>query len=362
MKKKIAIQYGGIMISTNVIDLIKKINEVTKMKRYIFKINGFLLFLLFSLFLTLNIANSDVPELQNVKITDLYYDAWDCKIVDDWKRPGLYAHVNLFDGEPSTCFAVETDNKEMVTDNIGLLITFNKSIHIDEIGIINGFAKNRKTFIENTRIKKLNLKFAELSQNSSADSSYSEDNILKDIDTIQHIKLKRDYYINTVTLSAHPGNNTISGREPGETQVFYAGAKYEDICISELEFYYKGNKVNIENSKQLKAGYPEKIQKKLMAAFSDMAYTWGDGGEQEVLINKNGVIKYERSAFGSQPPDYPDMWKVISSKLYLRTLGKWKLFEYKLTENGIVLYDPEYKSSSCTNGWLASWSFGRKLN
>jgi hypothetical protein len=236
-----------------------------------------------------------------------------------------------------------------------------KPVNIDEIKIVNGFAKDQKTFDENTRIKKLNLYIFKPEETKNGKESYILETIeLKDVIEYQGIKLSREFFTKKIQIAIRSGSGKLSGREPGKSQVFYGGSKYEDICISELEFYYKGKKINTVNSKTLKADYKKKLHKDLVKAFSDKIYSWGDGSDApELTTYKDGRIIYKRSIFGPGPV-YPDRWKVKDSKLYMK-MGKWLHFEYMFYENSIILYNPEYEAGPGRTGHLEYWRYVREL-
>ncbi len=181
-----------------------------------------ILIILSSVFFSFNIATGDVSQEQSVILAD-YVVSW-TKIVDDWKTPGRYAPVNLFDGKVSTCFAVQNYNKKMVTDTIHLEVTLDKLIYIDEIRVVNGFAKDQKSFYENTRVKKFVLNLSVSTGKDEDNKSLLEQEVfLKDTMDYQSLKLNKDCYANTLSIYASPKDGRYSGREPGEKQIFYIG-------------------------------------------------------------------------------------------------------------------------------------------
>ena len=321
--------------------------------------NRIFLIILLYVFMSFHIVKGDETQEQKVSVTDISTSS---KIVDDWKTPGRYAPVNLFDGDVATCFAVEAIRKNVITDSIGVTVLFNKPVNIDEIKIANGFAKSQKTFDENTRLKKLNLYIFKPEGKQQGKDSYILETIeLKDVKAYQNVKLSREYFTKKIEMGIGSSSGELSGREPGKYQIFYGGTKYYDICISEIEFYYKGKKVTLTNADKIKKDYASNLHKKLVNAFSDKVYMWGDGCCPYLETYKDGRIEYGRSPFGPKPYNYPDRWKVENAKLYMRCIGTWRLFEYKFGIEDIFLYAPDYNEESCSDGILEHWAYEHEL-
>jgi hypothetical protein len=89
---------------------------------------------------------------------------------------------------------------------------FDTPIYVTKISIINGFAKNSNTFSTNSRAKTIELiinnKIQVISLNDSADK--------QTFDLIEKADIGKGMSFNIID--------------------YYNGSKYDDICISEIEF------------------------------------------------------------------------------------------------------------------------------
>jgi len=279
-------------------------------------------------------------EENNIIITDLYSFT---KVKDEWKFPGVYSPANLFDNDSSTCYMVDKHHKNNEDIHLSIMITFNNPLTIDEIRLINGNGKNEILYKESRRVKLLSLYFKTDSENTKNDY-IKEDVTLKDTMEFQNIKLSKTYTFKQLQIGASIWRD--------KEKSIYEGEKSNNICLTDILFYYKGNKINIINSNNLKQKYVSTLTNTLIDNFSDKSY-YMDSSEINTKSYKDGrfIVTTESGILHS----IPDRWKIKDSKLYMRLKGKWRLFEYRLNEpdrKGIILYDPDYNGDIQSDGIL----------
>ena len=122
-----------------------------------------------------------------------------------------YKVENVIDDNPSTAWIEGVSD-----DGIGQFIQFssNNTFRVDKIDIINGFSKNKKTYMKNNRVKKVIIEFSDKSQ-----QVYElEDNNME---------------YQTIDIG---GINTNSVKVIIQ-EVYTNGRVYKDTCISEISVY-----------------------------------------------------------------------------------------------------------------------------
>ena len=155
----------------------------------------------------------------------------------DEKDTFKYTIQNAFDKNPATSYVEDTDDdlfsirfvfaKELFFQNYSWVIA--KSLSINNMSVINGYAANENLYFSNNRIKELIISSYNLENKKKSDNFLKElskiyTGILKDnnlsFSTIQIPKEK----IYSVTFSC--------------TQL-YKGKKYNDTCLAEFDLYNK---------------------------------------------------------------------------------------------------------------------------
>jgi len=239
-------------------------------------------------------------------------------VLDEWRIPGKYSPVKAFDGNPLTCFAEGSD-----INLFSIRVKFNRGGYVDHINLLNGICKSKELFIKNNRIKVLYLHFSLGNRNIAREKI-----LIKDTDKFQMLKLKQRYYLDSIFIVA-------IGEE-------YKGTKYNDTCISEIEFYDEGKKIEIENIDELQKSYLKKSNDILIRALSGHSYKFRPVNHVNrvhvIHFSKSGRIKFSHSVFHSNiNPDeimdefFPfDEWKVKNLKLFLRRISdsKWVQVKY----------------------------------
>ncbi len=135
-------------------------------------------------------------------------------------NPFLYQATSLFDGDLDTVWA--DGNPENYRKNDHISIEFENPIELDEIRIAPGYF-NTGLFNANNRIKKLQIKF---DTHPSYDDAINAE--FQDVMEIQSINIETKISVKTITFII---------------KEVYSGSKWDDTCISEIEFYNQNNKI-----------------------------------------------------------------------------------------------------------------------
>ena len=140
----------------------------------------------------------------------------------------VYDALNAFDDDTETVWVENADDSGI---DEKLTVVFYEPIKIDEIQIINGFA-HKDYYKKNNRVKTLNIGFLD------TDAGYVREYTLKDnCEDFQSIYLDETFTVDALVFTI---------------QNVYRGTKYNDTCIDEIRFYYKGKNIDIKNVKALK--------------------------------------------------------------------------------------------------------------
>lgn len=103
--------------------------------------------------------------------------------------------------------------------NHSVAFEFERPVLLDEVRLVAGYAKNSGVFARNRRVRDLRV-----TVNNSQTSAHR----LKDTDMMQAVRVR--------TEEAYRIELTLDG--------FYEGTE-RDICLSEVEFYYRGNRIEL---------------------------------------------------------------------------------------------------------------------
>jgi len=321
-------------------------------------------------------------EQQNVSVDIIESN----RVMDEWCEPGLYSPVNILDGDINTWFAEGEPDRYYNRGYAKVKIYFSRPVLIDEVHIINGCAKDKRFFLKNSRLKNIKMSFSNNDKvRKNKECSYvCFDNIkylLKDTSEIQKIQ------IGYTLLS----DEFILTNEGNEGDQIYPGEAEGRSCITEVEFYYKGEKITINNLDKLRKDYNRNIGIQLQKIFTTRIETGGSykslpnifyvmnkydiknncSGEcpqeyeNDIIallrshiyldIKKDGSIYYKKTGAGYVPPvtnpndfvrtylnkdqsDYfPDGVMIKDSKLYMKFKEKWILCKYWFTTGGVIV-------------------------
>lgn len=223
-------------------------------------------------------------------------------ILDEWKYPGKYSPINAFDDDIKTCYAEGWDALYKGSFDI----VFNRTISIDEIQFEPGFFKDEITFQRNNRVKILSIHIIDKTNNKPKTINFNFTDEMK-------MQSKK---IDSVTIDGMMFS----------IQDVYKGSKYNDTCISEIQFYNKGEKITIDDIKYLKKQYILQLEKRLKHMFHGKKYQVNIENVGNVYFESNGIIKYQTTGNINIP--LPKRWDIRNSRLFFYYKGKWQLVKY----------------------------------
>lgn len=149
-----------------------------------------------------------------------------------------YYGKNMFDGDPTTGWAVKLSEGIIDSDTFyGPLITVNAK-SLDHVRIMNGYGKNRNAFLKNTRAAWITL----------YRDDYMEGVYPDECDIIYNGPLQDTMEFQTLQVNPEFDNSRPTRRvgiiipsyyedEDNGGGGYYMGTKWDDLVISELEFY-----------------------------------------------------------------------------------------------------------------------------
>jgi len=265
-------------------------------------------------------------DLQTQKaVVDTVYEEFE--VLDEWNKPGLYSPVNMFDNDLSTCFA-EGNDQEM----FAIYFSLKKTIECDEIRILGGLAKSKELFEQNNRPKEIVIYL------HSGNSGYAFHD--------ENLKFKKKYTLND---SMEYQSLPLDGALKVQNIVLscleaYRGTKYNDTCVTEMKFYYKGEEIHVENVSGRKRKYVKDVGRWLNQFFALGKFGARDTGYiAKAVIEKNGDIRYTETR---QVKKYgfimPTRVEVQDSRLYITLSGKRELVRYSLVkekDRRILIYN-----------------------
>ncbi len=236
-------------------------------------------------------------------------------VLDEWKYPGRYSPFMAFDGKKNTSFSEGGED----SDYFDLFITLNNKISFDEIRIAHGLFYNKQYYLYNNRVKEIRIIFHELRKGNNPfllkdNIIYSNKFRLQDKMVYQNIKLGSMYTAKYISFSLLNS---------------YKGTKYNDTCISDIQFYYNGKRINISGIEESKKEYVKNIEKNLIDMLSGKVYKLSDK-LGFVKFFKNGDVKYNDDIPNNYDKSFLGVtkWKVEKSKLYFKYKNKWVLANY----------------------------------
>jgi len=258
-------------------------------------------------------------------VVDTVYEEFE--VLDEWNKPGLYSPVNMFDNDLSTCFAEGGRH-----DHFILRLALRKEIECDEIRILGGVEKSKELFEQNNRPNKFAVYFYNSGTGyafSGSKIKYEKEFILEDRMEYQSLSLDGVHKIRNIVFQC------LSS---------YRGTKYNDTCVTELKFYYKGEEIPVENVSGLKRKYVKDVGRWLSQFFALGKFGARDTGYiAKAVIGKNGDIRYTETR---QVKKYgfimPTRVEVQDSRLYITLSGKRELVRYSLVkekDRRILIYN-----------------------
>jgi hypothetical protein len=128
----------------------------------------------------------------------------------DSKRPFMYTLQNAFDGNKTTSYVEATENSLF---EISVFVEMN----VEKIAIINGYASNLETYLDNNQVKQIRR------------------DIYKVIDKnpINIGKIEKELSTNNLNYQIFTWNENPNFM----CSDIYKGKKYNDTCLAEINFY-----------------------------------------------------------------------------------------------------------------------------
>ena len=173
--------------------------------------------------------NLNLP-VEKLRVTNIQDGA---KVLDNQGTNSYHAE-NLFDDNPATGWAINLGSTPAESDMI-----YGPSMNIgarkvDFIKIRNGYGKNQDSFLKNTRAK-----WIEIYRESASEFPEDEDILyagyLKDTMDPQTLKINPNYDNRRPTGQVQI---RVKAYIPGyDNDGYYMGSKWDDLVISELEFF-----------------------------------------------------------------------------------------------------------------------------
>ena len=149
---------------------------------------------------------SSIEELPFESIKDIYFSL---PLIDS-KRPFMYTLQNAFDGNKETSYVEDTENN-----------LFKIHIYVDKkvekIAIINGYASSLDSYLNNNQIKQISRELYKIVDGSPVKIGTKEQVLST----------------NNLTYQIFSWNEVPAF----ECSEIYSGKKYNDTCLSEINFY-----------------------------------------------------------------------------------------------------------------------------
>lgn len=182
-----------------------------------------------------------------------------------------YFTFNLFDDNSNTAIALNSNVMVNKDGNSYFRILLLKSIIVDRIVILNGYCKSINTYSNNNRVKELKFEFSSVERIIVSNGVYNE-TIINDKGQAEKIKFEyKKVYDTNIILN---DNGVFQDVSIGKLSNFnsidvtimdtYPGIKYDDTCISEIEFWYQGKKYEVANLEQAKKDFLARYKKELL--------------------------------------------------------------------------------------------------
>jgi hypothetical protein len=236
---------------------------------------------------------------------------------------------NSVDGNIKTCVAVNTNMIYWTAPGEKTApffkIILREKIKTDKLVIWNGFQRSTNLFNWNSRIKELYIEVRDYKVFKKK-PDYVTNIILKDMLGMQELNLP----------SAFEGNEWIFS-----ILSTYPGTKYDDICISEMELWYKGEKYEVANLEDAKREYVGLYIQNGKLTLHNANYMDGLKEEKYTNLLKLTDWPYEKPEERSISIRFKDDGKITVGRFYGDSTHSEKYWKetYKLTEIGQWKFD-----------------------
>lgn len=137
-----------------------------------------------------------------------------------------YDASNLTDGNLSTAWAVDLDKPGVIDADVVDCLSFKLSAwQINRIVIVNGYGKNAEAYYNNTRARSVMISRVPWDEADDSDILFSGE--IKDTYRPQSIPVSKTFDNSRPTYTIYVMFENH----------FYPGQKYNDLCISEIQFW-----------------------------------------------------------------------------------------------------------------------------
>lgn len=173
-----------------------------------------------------NVSHKSTARVVKLNVTDINDGA---QVLGN-QSGNSYQAKNMFDGNPATGWAIKLSETQEESDRIyGPYMNVNAA-KLDHIIIQNGYGKNRDSFTKNTRAKYILI------------YRITDDMFPEEKDIIYDGPLEDTMEPQTLKINPRYDNSKPTGMVqiafPHYTKNnYYMGSKWDDLVISELEFY-----------------------------------------------------------------------------------------------------------------------------
>ncbi|QJR21434.1 hypothetical protein BREVNS_0684 [Brevinematales bacterium NS] len=180
------------------------------------------------------------------------------KVLIDWfegsfirvPTPLSYSPLNLLDGRLDTAIALHKDYNPLFEKQLMFIISFRSpSFKVDKMVIFNGYQKNEEIYRKNKRVREVNISFRKK----------RNDEKVYDIVLFTNLLLKDEKQITLILPKS------VEIDEIGFYILStYPGTTYDDTCISEIEFWYRGQKYEVANLEEAKREFVRKRKERVL--------------------------------------------------------------------------------------------------
>ncbi len=211
-------------------------------------------------------------------------------------KPLKYSVVNLIDGRKETCFSFKNERLHAQHQELAY-IYLEGNLRFDQIVFLNGYQKSPTLFRKNARVKDICIKSLK---------KYKNKNYLEGFEYKTNHKKIVQLNDNTKRYSVEMKTRNCDLLQISVLSV-YRGLEHNDVCISEIEFYYKGKNIPIKNLSEIKKNYLKKLheyyQDKIIRTeqkpFTKKWWYYSTSGGRLGFVSfaKNGNLKVFKSKY-----------------------------------------------------------------
>ena len=259
------------------------------------------------------------------------YEYWGA-ILEEWKSPGKYSPINMFDNDTGTCFAIRKDNG----NDFILRLQLEAPITCDRMEVLGGVALNEDLYMKNNRPRKFTVWLFATEEDFIKDNVLCEKTvILEDKREYQVIQFDKPYTFKRFIL---------------QTLDVYKGTQYDDTCVTELKLFNGGQEIKPKDIAKMRKVYKQRVGERLQEFLSQGVYDEFEGMYEAVIDGKGNIkwkclgceLEYVRYYFNKYNVFLTRLY-VKDSRLYAIYKGKEYLVQYQL-----IFYTDKPKTTTTT--------------